>query len=255
MRDPPRFRRCALAEAFEDASVLASETCALDLIHAKISPRRQPHIVVDQMLTSIQAPSSGAAPPSAISNTSISPRPTVDLAAELKRIFRFRCRIVIQSDPEYPDLLRQIYDPPIVLYVKGALTEGQKLGRDGGLTADDALRNRNRAETRVPTGLPWGDGRQRRRSRHRHGCSPGALYAKGRTIAVLGTGINLIPPENLKLFERIAANGALVTQFPFNRPGDKQLPHPQPHRRRHDPWHGRRRSQPHQWCADHRQYG
>jgi len=51
----------------------------------------------------------------------------------------------------------------------------------------------------------------------------GALSAKGRTIAVLGTGINLItPPENAELFERIAAAGAVITQFPFNRPPDKQ---------------------------------
>jgi DNA processing protein len=51
----------------------------------------------------------------------------------------------------------------------------------------------------------------------------GALTAKGRTIAVLGTGINLVfPSENVELFERIAANGALITQFPFNRPADKQ---------------------------------
>jgi DNA processing protein len=51
----------------------------------------------------------------------------------------------------------------------------------------------------------------------------GALAAKGRTIAVLGTGINLVtPPENAKLFEQIIAGGALITQFPFNRPGDKQ---------------------------------
>src|SRR5258707_9545542 len=51
----------------------------------------------------------------------------------------------------------------------------------------------------------------------------GALSAKGRTIAVLGTGINQVfPPENKELYERIAANGALITQFPFNRPGDKQ---------------------------------
>ena len=51
----------------------------------------------------------------------------------------------------------------------------------------------------------------------------GALSGKGRTIAVLGTGINLIfPPENAELFERIAANGAVITQFPFNRPADKQ---------------------------------
>src|SRR6266853_1313887 len=51
----------------------------------------------------------------------------------------------------------------------------------------------------------------------------GALSGKGRTVAVLGTGINLIwPPENKELYERITANGALVTQFPFNRPGTKQ---------------------------------
>jgi len=51
----------------------------------------------------------------------------------------------------------------------------------------------------------------------------GALSAKGRTIAVLGTGINQVfPSENAQLFERIAASGALITQFPFNRPPDKQ---------------------------------
>jgi DNA processing protein len=50
----------------------------------------------------------------------------------------------------------------------------------------------------------------------------GALLSKGRTIAVLGTGINLVfPAENVELFERIAAQGALITQFPFNRKADK----------------------------------
>jgi DNA processing protein len=49
------------------------------------------------------------------------------------------------------------------------------------------------------------------------------LTAKGRTLAVLGTGINIVfPPENRELFERIAAQGAVLTQFPFNRPADKQ---------------------------------
>ena len=51
----------------------------------------------------------------------------------------------------------------------------------------------------------------------------GALTGKGRTLAVLGTGINLVfPNENAQLYGRIIENGALVTQFPFNRPGDKQ---------------------------------
>ena len=56
----------------------------------------------------------------------------------------------------------------------------------------------------------------RRRTRAR-------FSAKGRTIAVLGTGINLVfPAENAELFDRIAAQGALITQFPFNRKADKQ---------------------------------
>src|SRR5258707_11659001 len=50
----------------------------------------------------------------------------IDLAAELKRIAEFSCRIVIQDDSEYPDLLRQIYDPPVVLYVKGQLLARDK---------------------------------------------------------------------------------------------------------------------------------
>src|SRR4051812_21312160 len=51
---------------------------------------------------------------------------TVDLGAELKRITEFGCHIVTQSDEEYPELLRQIYDPPIVLYVRGALLPKDK---------------------------------------------------------------------------------------------------------------------------------
>ena len=51
----------------------------------------------------------------------------------------------------------------------------------------------------------------------------GALAAKGRTVCVLGTGLGVVfPPENKDLFDRIAENGAVMTQFPFNRNGDKQ---------------------------------
>src|SRR5258705_8534851 len=50
----------------------------------------------------------------------------VDLTGELKRIQEFGCHVLIQSDDDYPDLLRQIYDPPLVLYVKGRLTAKDK---------------------------------------------------------------------------------------------------------------------------------
>lgn len=149
---------------------------------------------------------------------------TVDLAGELRRIRDFGCRVLIQADEEYPELLRQIYDPPIVLYVKGAL-----LPRDKNAVAMVGSRQtthyglecaRRLAYQLAFCGVTVVSGGARGIDTAAH---QGALAAKGRTIAVLGTGINLVfPPENAELFERIAANGALLTQFPFNRPADKQ---------------------------------
>jgi DNA processing protein len=149
---------------------------------------------------------------------------TVDLKAELRRIEEFGCRIIIAGDPEYPELLRQIYDPPIVLYVKGELLAkdknsvamvGSRLTTHYGIEVARKL-----AYQLAYLGVTVVSGGARGIDSAAH---QGALNAKGRTIAVLGTGINLVfPPENAELYARITAHGALVTQFPFNRPGDKQ---------------------------------
>lgn len=149
---------------------------------------------------------------------------TVDLKAELEKINEFGCRVVIQTDDEYPPLLRQIYDPPLVLYIKGAL-----LAKDKNAVAMVGSRMTTHYGLEVARKLAYqlaylgvtvvsGGARGIDSAAHQ-----GALSAKGRTVAVLGTGINLVfPPENAELYERIAANGAVVTQFPFNRSGDKQ---------------------------------
>jgi DNA processing protein len=149
---------------------------------------------------------------------------TINLSAELKRIADFGCRIVIQSDPEYPESLRQIYDPPIVLYVKGELLTkdknavaivGSRMTTHYGIETARKL-----AYQLAYLGVTVVSGGARGIDTAAH---QGALSAKGRTLCVLGTGINLVtPPENAKLFEQITSSGALMTQFPFNRPGDKQ---------------------------------
>ena len=149
---------------------------------------------------------------------------TTDLGAELKRITEFGCHVVTQDDPEYPDLLRQIYDPPIVLYVKGELSlkdknsvaiVGSRMTTHYGIESARKL-----AYQLAYLGVTVVSGGARGIDTAAH---QGALSGKGRTVAVLGTGINLVtPPENAKLFEQIAASGAVVTQFPFNRPADKQ---------------------------------
>jgi len=149
---------------------------------------------------------------------------TVDLGGELKRIAEYGCHIVLQSDENYPPLLRQIYDPPILLYVKGSLTArdknavamvGSRMTTHYGIEVARKI-----AYQLAYTGVTVVSGGARGIDTASH---QGALSAKGRTIAVLGTGINLVfPAENGELFARIAEQGALITQFPFNRKADKQ---------------------------------
>jgi DNA processing protein len=149
---------------------------------------------------------------------------TVDLSSELQRIRDFGCHILTQAHPDYPEPLRQIYDPPMVLYVKGSLTSkdknsvamvGSRLTTHYGLEVARKL-----AYQLAYLGVTVVSGGARGIDTAAH---QGALSAKGRTVAVLGTGINLVfPPENAALYERIAANGAVISQFPFNRQADKQ---------------------------------
>ena len=134
----------------------------------------------------------------------------VDLAAELKRIDEYDCHVVTQADPEYPELLRQIYDPPVVLYVKGKL-----LAKDKNSVAMVGSRMTTHYGMEVARKLAYqlgylgvtvisGGARGIDSAAHQ-----GALSAKGRTIAVLGTGINLVtPPENAELFQRIGGRWA-----------------------------------------------
>lgn len=149
---------------------------------------------------------------------------SVDLAGELKRIADFGCRVVVQSDEEYPASLREIYDPPIVLYVKGELTAKDKnavaMVGSRQTTHYGIETARKLAYQLAYVGVTVVSGGARGIDTAAH---QGALSAKGRTVCVLGTGINVVfPSENQELFERIAANGAVLTQFPFNRKGDRQ---------------------------------
>jgi DNA processing protein len=108
---------------------------------------------------------------------------TVDLSAELDRIREFGAEVITGQSPTYPRQLREIHAPPIVLYVWGELTERDQhaigvIGsrRTSHYGADCAKKLSYQPPTRVlplSADCPW----------HRHGRSPGALAAKGRTIA------------------------------------------------------------------------
>lgn len=149
---------------------------------------------------------------------------TVDLSGELKRLQEFGCHVLTQADEAYPELLRQIYDPPIVLYVKGQLATKDKNAvaivgsRQTTHYGVETARKLSYQLAYVGVTVVSGGARGIDTAAHQ-----GALAAKGRTLCVLGTGINIVfPSENAELFERIAANGALLTQYPFNRNADRQ---------------------------------
>jgi DNA processing protein len=148
----------------------------------------------------------------------------IDLAAELRRIEQSGCRVLVQEDPEYPPSLREIYDPPIVLYVRGTLSSedhnaiaivGSRQSTPYGI---EVARRLAFQLGHIGVTVVSGGARGIDTAAHH-----GALAAKGRTLCVLGTGINLVfPPENAELYERAASSGAILTQFAFNRPADKQ---------------------------------
>src|ERR1019366_10391994 len=149
---------------------------------------------------------------------------SVDLAGELKRVADFGCHVLISSDENYPALLREIYDPPLVLYVKGALTTKDKnavaMVGSRQTTHYGIETARKLAYQLAYVGVTVVSGGARGIDTAAH---QGALAAKGRTVCVLGTGINIVfPPENAELFGRIAESGAVITQYPFNRIADRQ---------------------------------
>ena len=127
--------------------------------------------------------------------------------------------IVTLQDPLYPPRLACIYDNPAYLYVKGSLRDddiniafvGSRTASAHGLfTTERLCRELALRGATIVSGMARGIDS----AAHR-----GALAGRGRTIAVLGCGLDIVyPPENEKLFNDIAANGAVISEFPFGAP-------------------------------------
>ena len=148
----------------------------------------------------------------------------IDLARELRRIQEENLTLVTQEDALYPKLLKQIHDPPLLLYVRGQITErdhnalaivGSRHTTQYGLATSKKL-----AFQLAYAGYTIVSGLARGIDTAAH---EGALASKGRTVAVIGSGHGkLYPPENKALAEKIAQQGAVVSEFPVDYPPDKQ---------------------------------
>ncbi len=140
-----------------------------------------------------------------------------DVTEELERIKRHRIDIITLNDESYPENLKNIYDPPPLLYVKGkiksedrnaiAIVGSRRATTYGRLTAQRLSSQLAAQGITIVSGMARGIDSEAHK---------GALAVGGRTIAVLGCGIDVIyPPENRALEERIASSGAVITEFPF----------------------------------------
>lgn len=141
--------------------------------------------------------------------------------AELDRATAMNVRIVCLDDEDYPALMRSIHSPPMVLYVRGTL-EPRDLHAVGIVGSRKcSLYGREQSErlgyglANVGATVVSGGARGIDTAAH-----VGALNAKnGRTIAVLGCGVDRVyPRENKALFERIVGSGAVVSEFALGTP-------------------------------------
>lgn len=159
----------------------------------------------------------------AISGTIAAWREHFDLAKEEERMAQAATDFVTQRDAWYPKLLREIDSAPIGLYRKGsydfkqpsvAIVGSRRTTLYGQSVAKKLGAELARLGFCVVSGLARGIDTA---------AHEGALSVGGKTVAVLGNGIDIIyPAENLNLYRQIAETGAVLSEFPFTRRADKQ---------------------------------
>ncbi len=151
-------------------------------------------------------------------------RETVDVKRELELVEKYGAYVLNLDDEEYPCRLREIYDPPAVLYVKGEVSANDEkaiaiVGTRypsfyGRMITEDLGKKLAMRGFTIVSGMARGIDS----AAHR-----GALAVKGRTIAVLGCGIDTVyPPENARLMKEIISSGAVLSEFPIGAKPDRE---------------------------------
>ena len=154
-------------------------------------------------------------------------RRTLDAQREWDRLAALGVQILALDDVDYPSALREIFDPPPLLYLKGtlepvdawavAVVGTRRATPYGRQVAERFVADLARAGVTVVSGLAKGIDTFAHRA---------AIEARGRTIAVLGNGLDTVyPRENAPLAEAVTRNGCLLTEFPLGtRPDAPNFP-------------------------------
>lgn len=149
-------------------------------------------------------------------------RQEIDPDQEMAKIERAGVQVITRQCAAYPSLLAEIPVPPPVLYVKGTLSQDDAVAISivgtRRLTSYGREITKRLASELAQAGVVIVSGLARGIDGVAH---EAALAASGRTIAVLGSGVNVIyPPEHRNLAGRIVESGALVSDFPPDRGAD-----------------------------------
>ncbi len=173
-----------------------------------------PDAIFNASLTALE----GQRLPAAVAQALHSRRPLSDAAKELAQVQAAGCRLLTWDEPEYPARLREIYDPPPLLYVRGniellnrhliSIVGARRPTPYGNQMAERISKDLADRGLVISSGLARGIDA----SAHK-----GALNsATGATIGVLGCGIDVVyPKENKKIFEQMEQRGAIISEFPI----------------------------------------
>ena len=147
-----------------------------------------------------------------------------DAAVQQEKMLAAGVSLIPISDPRYPARLREIFDPPVLLFAKGRVellrrlmlaVVGTRRPTHYGVTAAERL-----AGDLARAGLVIASGMARGIDTAAH---RGALTAQGDTLAVFGCGADVVyPAENRKLYAEIAERGLLISEFPMGSPAYPQ---------------------------------
>ncbi|MHB8410816.1 MAG: DNA-processing protein DprA [Candidatus Acidiferrales bacterium] len=173
-----------------------------------------PEAIFNASLTSLEAHQL----PAAVAQAIHSRQPLSAAAKELAQAEAAKCSLVTWDEPQYPQLLREIYDPPPLLYVKGnaellnrhaiSIVGTRRPTPYGNQIAERLARDLADRGLVIVSGLARGI----------DACAhKGALSSvRGGTIGILGCGIDVIyPKENRKIFAEIEERGAIISEFPM----------------------------------------
>jgi DNA processing protein len=143
---------------------------------------------------------------------------------ELKKLEKFSGKLITIWDSEYPSILKKIYDPPILFYILGEFAESDQYSIAIVGTRQPTNYGKVQAEKisadLAKQGITIISGMARGIDSIAHYA---AIKSGGRTIAVVGSGLDVIyPAENKKLFEKISENGAVISEFSLGTKPDAQ---------------------------------